>query len=279
MTARISNTLPSIQVAANDAGRGPGSAVPVRGRGSASPGGVLQDVVLGGAGRYLLVAGLQGEPFAVVDYPEVQVELGVVGEGVEDAFLPDHLRYREVVVLVPVAKDLLGGDEALPELGGPEAVRLDVGRERPVICNVGELYLDLRQHAVYGQALQEVAVLELVQEVAGRERRVDRYSAAELDNLRIVTMMSVIVSSALTPFVVWIGVSLGMQLVTRFFNGSGPLPAGLAVVGISIVPIALSAASGLVLTSVQATLGAQGAPRRRSDTWESCSCSPPSRGS
>lgn len=50
-----------------------------------------------------------------------------------------------------------------------------------------------------------------------------------------------------------------MQLVTRFFNGSGPLPAGLAVVGISIVPIALSAASGLVLTSVQATLGAQGA--------------------
>lgn len=49
-----------------------------------------------------------------------------------------------------------------------------------------------------------------------------------------------------------------MQLVTRFFNGSGPLPAVLAVVGISGVPIALSAAAGLVLTSVQAALGAQG---------------------
>ena len=49
-----------------------------------------------------------------------------------------------------------------------------------------------------------------------------------------------------------------MQLVTRFFNGSGPLLAVLAVVGISGVPIALSAAAGLVLTSVQAALGAQG---------------------
>jgi hypothetical protein len=72
-------------------------------------------------------------------------------------------------------------------------------------------------------------------------------------------MMGVIVSSALTPFVVWIGVSLILHLVTRFFNGSGPLPAVLAVVGISGVPIALSAAAGLVLTSVQAALGAQGA--------------------
>jgi hypothetical protein len=47
-----------------------------------------------------------------------------------------------------------------------------------------------------------------------------------------------------------------MQLVTRFFNGSGPLPAVLAVVGISGVPIAPSAAAGLGLTSVQAALGA-----------------------
>lgn len=68
-----------------------------------------------------------------------------------------------------------------------------------------------------------------------------------------------VVSSVLTPFVVWIGVSLAMQLVTRFFNGSGPLPAVLAVVGISGVPLALSAAVGLILTGLQAALGAQSA--------------------
>ena len=75
-------------------------------------------------------------------------------------------------------------------------------------------------------------------------------------------MMSVVVSAALTPFVVGLARGLpdnaAMQLVTRFFNGIGPLPAVLAVVGISGVPIALSAAAGLVLTSVQAALGAQG---------------------
>lgn len=78
-----------------------------------------------------------------------------------------------------------------------------------------------------------------------------------LDDLRTATEVGVVVSSVLTPFVVWIGVSLVMQLVTRFFNGSGPLPAMLAVVGISGVPLALSAAVGLVLTGLQAALGAQ----------------------
>ena len=92
-------------------------------------------------------------------------------------------------------------------------------------------------------------------------------------------MMGVVVSSALTLFVVWIGVSLIMQLVTRFFNGSGPLPAVLAVVGISGVPLALSAAAGLVLTSVQASSGRRVPPRRRSGTWEGCAGSPLSCGS
>ena len=92
-------------------------------------------------------------------------------------------------------------------------------------------------------------------------------------------MMGVVVSSALTLFVVWIGVSLIMQLVTRFFNGSGPLPAVLAVVGISGVPLALFAAAGLVLTSVQASSRRRVPPRRRSGTWEGCAGSPLSCGS
>lgn len=78
-----------------------------------------------------------------------------------------------------------------------------------------------------------------------------------LDNIKTATEVGVVVSSVLTPFVVWIGVSLVMQLVTRFFNGSGPLPAMLAVVGVSGVPLALSAAVGLVLTGLQAALGPQ----------------------
>src|SRR5215213_2846040 len=85
----------------------------------------LQDVVLGGLGGDPLVACLKGEARAMVDDPEVQVELGAAGEGVEYALLPDHLRYRTVAVLVPVPQDFLGRDVAPPELGEPEAVRLE----------------------------------------------------------------------------------------------------------------------------------------------------------
>jgi len=80
-----------------------------------------------------------------------------------------------------------------------------------------------------------------------------------LENVKTATEVGVILSSVLTPFVVWVAVSLVMQLVTRFFNGSGPLPAMLAVVGISGVPLALSAALGLVLTGLQVALGTQSA--------------------
>jgi hypothetical protein len=78
-----------------------------------------------------------------------------------------------------------------------------------------------------------------------------------LDNVRKATEVAIILSSVLTPVVVWVAVSLAMQLVTRFFNGSEPLPAEPAVVFISGVPPALSAAVGLVLTGLQAALGAQ----------------------
>lgn len=76
-----------------------------------------------------------------------------------------------------------------------------------------------------------------------------------LDNVRVAVEVGLVASAVLTPFVAWIGVSLVMQLVTRFFNGAGPLPAMLAVVGISGVPLALSSGVGLVLTGLQTVVG------------------------
>jgi hypothetical protein len=58
-------------------------------------------------------------------------------------------------------------------------------REPPVVPDVRELHLDLGQHAVHGQPLEEVAVLELVQEVAGGERRVYGHPGSKLDDLRV----------------------------------------------------------------------------------------------
>ena len=50
------------------------------------------------------------------------------------------------------------------------------------------------------------------------------------------TEVATLVLSVLAPFVLWISVSLKMQLVTRFFGGEGPM---MAVVGVAGVPLAL----------------------------------------
>jgi hypothetical protein len=86
-----------------------------------------------------------------------------------------------------------------------------------------------------------------------------------IENVRAATEVGLVVSSLLTPFVVWIAVSLSMQFVTRFFGGvartttasDGSLPAMLAAVGISGVPLVISSAIGLVLRGLQVALGAQ----------------------
>src|SRR3990170_6545990 len=145
----------------------------------------LENVVLGGGGGYGLVAALEGEPFAVVEDPEVQVELGPAGEGVKDALLSDHGRYRRVRVLVPVPQSLPRGDVPPPVLAQAEAVRLDVVCQVPVVGDVGELDLHLREDAVEREPLQKVAVLQLVQEAARGEGRVHGDPAPELHDLGV----------------------------------------------------------------------------------------------
>ena len=95
-----------------------------------------------------------------------------------------------------------------------------------------------------------------------------------MENFRTATEVGLVVSSVLTPFVVWIAVSLFMQFVTRYFGGGarvvigpsetnavatsdGSLPATLAAVGISGVPLVISSAIGLLLSGLRVALGAQ----------------------
>lgn len=91
-----------------------------------------------------------------------------------------------------------------------------------------------------------------------------------MEDVRVATEVGLVVSSILTPFVVWIAVSLTMQFVTRFFGGGvrvgpsgtntdpdGSLAATLAAVGISGVPLVISSSIGLVLGGLQVALGPQ----------------------
>jgi hypothetical protein len=78
-----------------------------------------------------------------------------------------------------------------------------------------------------------------------------------LESFVRATEVAMLVLSVLTPFVWWIAISLVMQLVTRFFNGEGPLSATLAVVGVAGAPLALGALFQLLGTGLQAALGVE----------------------
>ncbi len=64
-----------------------------------------------------------------------------------------------------------------------------------------------------------------------------------------------LVSAVLYPFVLWLLVSGLMQLVTRFFGGTGPFSGMLAVVGVAQVPFVISAALYIPIAGLQILLG------------------------
>ncbi|HEX6709168.1 MAG TPA: YIP1 family protein [Rubrobacter sp.] len=126
-------------------------------------------------------------------------------------------------------------------------------------------------YAALGLAGSVVAVLGGVTQVDGQPPGLPPGTA---ENIREAIEVSLVVSSVLTPFVLWIAVSLFMHFVTSFFGGGarvvigtsgtdavsasdGSLAATLAAVGISGMPLVISSAIGLVLSVLRVTIGAQ----------------------
>ncbi len=145
--------------------------------------------------------------------------------------------------------------EVLAVIWAPVRALRDAAEGRRVLAG----FAVTAAYALLGLAGSVVAVLGGVTSAQFEGQPAPGLPPGTLDNVKTATEVGLVVSSVLTPFVVWVSVSLVMQLVTSFFNGSGPLPAMLAVVGVSGVPLALSAAASLVLTGLQAALGAQSA--------------------
>ena len=79
------------------------------------------------------------------------------------------------------------------------------------------------------------------------------------ENFVALTGVSSIVFSVLWPFVLWVVVSLVMQLVTRFFGGEGPLSAMFAAVGVAYLPYVLSTLVSAPVQAAQVTLDPTGA--------------------
>ena len=81
-------------------------------------------------------------------------------------------------------------------------------------------------------------------------------SQESLETLVRVAEVGTPILAALSPFVIWLVVSLLMQLATRFFTGAGPLSSMLGVVGVSQAPLLVGGVLGAVLSGLQLLAGA-----------------------
>jgi hypothetical protein len=70
-----------------------------------------------------------------------------------------------------------------------------------------------------------------------------------------VGKVAIVISAVLSRFIGWTAVSLLMQLVTRFFGGTGPLSGMFAAVGVAAVPLVIASTVELSVTGLQVVLG------------------------
>jgi len=61
--------------------------------------------------------------------------------------------------------------------------------------------------------------------------------------------------AALSPFAIWLAVSLLMHLATRLFGGAGPLSSMLGVAGVAQAPLLVGSLLGAVLSGLQVLAG------------------------
>lgn len=76
-----------------------------------------------------------------------------------------------------------------------------------------------------------------------------------MENITAWSKVAMLLFSTLSPFLWWVLITLVMQLVTRFFGGSGPLSAMFAVVGVAFLPFALSAVISIPAGALAVALG------------------------
>jgi hypothetical protein len=140
--------------------------------------------------------------------------------------------------------------ETLAVIWAPVSTLARVAQERRVLLAFGlvALYAAL---GLIGGAIATFGGLTQAQFEAGQAQPLP---LGFEDLLAYVGVFSLVLA-VIQPFVLWLLVSGLMQLVTRFFGGTGPFSAMLAVVGVAQVPLVISAAIYIPITGLQVVLG------------------------
>ncbi len=139
---------------------------------------------------------------------------------------------------------------ALAVIWSPVSTLARVAEERRVLLGFGVVAL----YAALGLIGSAIAVFGGLTQAQFQQPGAQPLPPGFEDILDYVGVFS-LVSAVLYPFVLWLLVSGLMQLVTRFFGGTGPFSAMLAVVGVAQVPFVLSAAIYIPITGLQVVLG------------------------
>jgi hypothetical protein len=140
---------------------------------------------------------------------------------------------------------------ALAVLRAPVSALTQVAEERRMLLgfSVTALYAALGLVAVVIDALGGVTASQLT------PQNLPDLPPEFYENVPEVASIVLLVIAVASPFVWWLVVSSLMQLVTRFFGGTGPFSAMLAVVGVASVPFVIQAALQIPLTGLQVVLG------------------------
>ncbi len=141
--------------------------------------------------------------------------------------------------------------EALAVIWAPVSTLARVAEERRVLLGFGVVAL-YAAVGLLGSGLAIFGGLEQAQFEAGGTELPPGFE----DYLPYIGVFSLILA-VIEPFILWLLVSGLMQLVTRFFGGTGPFPAMLAVVGVAQVPLLISTVLQIPITGLQIALGPQ----------------------
>lgn len=139
---------------------------------------------------------------------------------------------------------------ALAVVWAPVSTLARVAEERRVLLGFGVVAL----YAALGLVGGAIAVFGGLTQAQFQQPGAQPLPPGAEDFLAYFGIFS-LVSAVVQPFVLWLLVSGLMQLVTRFFGGTGPFPGMLAVVGVAQVPLVIFTALYIPIAGLQAVLG------------------------
>lgn len=139
---------------------------------------------------------------------------------------------------------------ALAVIWAPVSTLARVAEERRVLLGFCVVAL----YAALGLAGSAIAVFGGLTQAQFETGQTQPLPPGFEDLLAYVGVFS-LVSAVIQPFVLWLLVSGLMQLATRFFGGTGPFSAMLAVVGVAQLPLVISTAIYVPIAGLQVALG------------------------